>query len=395
MATAISVDQATGGLPTRRGTRVQLRGLRRSFGDVHALSGMDLDIAPGELVVLLGPSGCGKTTALRVLAGLEDADAGEVLVDGRNISGVPTSKRDMGMVFQAYSLFPHMTARDNVAFGLRLRGQGGRERRERAEQYLRLVGLNDHADRFAHELSGGQQQRVALARALAIAPTVLLLDEPLSALDAKVRVQLRDEIRRIQLEVGTTTLFVTHDQEEALAVADRVGVMRDGQIEQIGAPEEIYARPRSAFVANFIGLTNRLPGLADGETVTVLGSRVPLLPGSAGPGPVHALVRPEAIRLAARTDGSGRDGAGRSASDPGAPGTATVVATSFLGAHGRVQARLADGTLLIAQLPVEQIAALRVGDRIEVSVAPTPVLTDTPVRTDIPVRTDTPPAGGQ
>lgn len=369
MATVVSSAPVIEGLPARRGTRVQLRGLRRSFGDVHALAGMDLDIAPGELVVLLGPSGCGKTTALRVLAGLEDADAGEVLVDGRNISGVPTSKRDMGMVFQAYSLFPHMTARDNVAFGLRLRGLRGHDRRERADRYLELVGLDHHADRYAHQMSGGQQQRVALARALAIAPTVLLLDEPLSALDAKVRVQLRDEIRRIQLEVGTTTLFVTHDQEEALAVADRVGVMRDGCIEQIGPPEEIYSRPRSPFVANFIGLTNQLPGIATADTVTVLGSTVPLLPGAAGPGPVHALVRPEAIRL---TPSAGTTGG---ATDLPA-GSAIVAATSFLGAHGRVQARLADGTLLIAQLPVEQIAALGVGDRVDVAIAATPVLTD-------------------
>ena len=369
MATVVSSAPVIEGLPARRGTRVQLRGLRRSFGDVHALAGMDLDIAPGELVVLLGPSGCGKTTALRVLAGLEDADAGEVLVDGRNISGVPTSKRDMGMVFQAYSLFPHMTARDNVAFGLRLRGLRGHDRRERADRYLELVGLDHHADRYAHQMSGGQQQRVALARALAIAPTVLLLDEPLSALDAKVRVQLRDEIRRIQLEVGTTTLFVTHDQEEALAVADRVGVMRDGCIEQIGPPEEIYSRPRSPFVANFIGLTNQLAGIATADTVTVLGSTVPLLPGAAGPGPVHALVRPEAIRL---TPSAGTTGG---ATDLPA-GSAIVAATSFLGAHGRVQARLADGTLLIAQLPVEQIAALGVGDRVDVAIAATPVLTD-------------------
>ena len=216
------------GTGSRHGVEVQLQGLRRSFGDVHALNNMSLDMAPGELVVLLGPSGCGKTTALRVLAGLEDADAGQVLVDGRDITSVPTSKRDMGMVFQAYSLFPHMTARQNVAFGLRLRGQGSGERKRRAEEYLELVGLDSHADRYANQMSGGQQQRVALARALAIQPQVLLLDEPLSALDAKVRLQLRDEIRRIQLEVGITTLFVTHDQEEALAVADRVGVMSAG-----------------------------------------------------------------------------------------------------------------------------------------------------------------------
>ncbi len=349
--------------PTGRGERVELRNLRRSFGDVHALNGMSLDIAPGEMVVLLGPSGCGKTTALRVLAGLEDADAGQVVVAGKDISTVSTNKRGMGMVFQAYSLFPHMTARDNVGFGLQLRGLGAADRKRKADHYLELVGLDHHADRYAHQMSGGQQQRVALARALAIEPTVLLLDEPLSALDAKVRVQLRDEIRRIQLEVGTTTLFVTHDQEEALAVADRVGVMREGKIEQIDVPEEIYAKPRTPFVASFIGLTNRMPGVAHGPSATVLGSEVPLLPGSPGSGPVTALVRPEAIRIAPSSDG--------------AAGAATVVAVSFLGAHGRVQARLADGQLILAQLPVERLAALSVGDRVEITVAPTPVLADT------------------
>ncbi len=343
------------------GVAVELRGLSRSYGDVHALDGMSLDMTPGELVVLLGPSGCGKTTALRVLAGLEDADSGQVVVGGKDVSSVPTSKRDMGMVFQAYSLFPHMTARDNVAFGLQLRGQDGPTRRKRADEYLELVGLNSQADRYAHQMSGGQQQRVALARALAIQPKVLLLDEPLSALDAKVRVQLRDEIRRIQLEVGTTTLFVTHDQEEALAVADRVGVMRAGKIEQIDKPDIIYSAPTTAFVAGFIGLTNRVSGHASDGIVSVLGSNVPLLPGSPTSGGVTALVRPEAIRFTPSTMGSG-------------PGTATVVATSFLGAHGRVQARLADGAILLAQMSVGETVALHPGDIVDVAIAPSRVL---------------------
>ena len=231
----------------------------------------------------------------------------------------------------------------------------------RAAENLELVGLSGQADRYAHQLSGGQQQRVALARALAIQPQVLLLDEPLSALDAKVRVQLRDQIRRIQLEVGITTLFVTHDQEEALAVADRVGVMRAGRIEQIGAPDEIYQRPVTPFVAEFIGSTNRLAGRADGDTATVLGTRVPLLPGSPAAGPVTVLVRPEAIRIRADDDES-------------APGRSTVVATSFLGAHGRVQVRLADDSLLVAQLPTYEVSDLQVGDQVTVTVLPTPAL---------------------
>ncbi len=349
---------------TKAGVRVELRGLRRSFGDVHALDGMNLDMTPGELVVLLGPSGCGKTTALRVLAGLEDADAGQVVVAGKDISSVATSKRDMGMVFQAYSLFPHMTARDNVAFGLQLRGQNAGTRNKRAVEYLELVGLDSHANRYAHQMSGGQQQRVALARALAIQPKVLLLDEPLSALDAKVRVQLRDEIRRIQLEVGTTTLFVTHDQEEALAVADRVGVMRAGRIEQIDHPDVIYSAPKTAFVAQFIGLTNKLVGNAADGAVSLLGSTVPLLPGSPTAGSVTALVRPEALRFTPAVSGNGL-------------GTASVVATSFLGAHGRVQARLSDGTILLAQMSVGETVALRPGDVVDVAVSASPVLATT------------------
>ena len=345
-----------------RGRSVILRDLHRSFGDVRALDGLTLEIAAGELVVLLGPSGCGKTTALRVLAGLEDIDAGAVVVGGREISGLPTSKRNMGMVFQAYSLFPHLTARDNVAFGLRLRNKGAGERNRVSADYLQLVGLADKAGQYPHQLSGGQQQRVALARALAIAPEVLLLDEPLSALDAKVRVQLRDEIRRLQREVGTTTLFVTHDQEEALAVADRVGVMKAGRLEQIDRPETIYSRPTTQFVAEFVGLTNRLPGIATGGTAVALGTAVPLLPGSIRSGPVTLLVRPEAVRLAA----------------PGtqtpAHTTGTVVAISYLGAYGRIRVRLPDETLLLAQVAAVDATALGVGDLVAVNVSSAGVL---------------------
>ncbi len=209
----------------RGGIEVRLEDLRRSYANVSALNGLSLTLAPGELVALLGPSGCGKTTAMRLVAGLEEADSGRVMFGGRDVTGLPANKRDVGMVFQAYSLFPHMTAQQNVAFGLDLHKVNAAERKRRSGEMLELVGLSGFANRYAHQLSGGQQQRVALARALAIQPTVLLLDEPLSALDAKVRSRLRDEIRRVQLEVGTTTLFVTHDQEEALAIADRVGVM--------------------------------------------------------------------------------------------------------------------------------------------------------------------------
>src|SRR5215472_10439356 len=218
------------------GTSVRLQDLTRAFGATRALDGLSIEMAPGELVALLGPSGCGKTTALLIVAGFETADTGSVLVDGRDISSVPANRRDMGMVFQSYSLFPNMSALDNVAFGLRMRKIGSNQRRRRAGDLLDLVGLAPQARQYPHQLSGGQQQRVALARALAIEPRVLLLDEPLSALDAKVRLQLREQIRTLQQRLGTTTIFVTHDQEEALSMADRVGVMRSGRLEQVAEP---------------------------------------------------------------------------------------------------------------------------------------------------------------
>ena len=338
------------------GVGVQFIDLHRHYGPVRALDGLSLDIEPGELVALLGPSGCGKTTALRSLAGLDEPDAGRVVVDGRDITHVPANRRDMGVVFQAYSLFPNMSARDNVAYGLRLRGIGGSERKQRVDELLDLVGLGRHAAHYPHQLSGGQQQRVALARALAIRPQVLLLDEPLSALDARVRRQLREEIRRIQIMVGTTTLFVTHDQEEALALGDRVGVMSAGRLEQIAPPAEIYERPRTAFVAEFVGLTNRLRGHSHDGKVNVLGTEVPALDGSAGPGPVTALVRPEAIKLLPDEDGSAR-----------------VLAVSFLGSLCRVQVATPDGTLIVAQTSAQEASGLRPGTSVEVTLHQVPV----------------------
>jgi putative spermidine/putrescine transport system ATP-binding protein len=351
----------TDSAPSRAGVEVRLAGLHRHYGQVVALDGLDLTIEPGELVVLLGPSGCGKTTTLRLLAGLEDADRGQITVGGKDITHLPASKRDMGMVFQAYSLFPHMTVRENVAFGLRLRRVSKAERDRRAVEMLELVGLSEQAGRYAHQLSGGQQQRVALARALAIEPQVLLLDEPLSALDAKVRAQLRDQIRRIQLEVGITTLFVTHDQEEALAIADRVGVMQGGRIEQLGPPTEIYSRPATAFVAEFVGLTNRLAGTVSGTAVTVRGRDLPLVDLSTPPGPVTALVRPEAVTLASQ------------GAEESGPLTGTVIAVTFLGATSRVTVDLGDTTIL-AQLPTSDATALSAGSRVTLTIRPDPVL---------------------
>src|SRR3954447_2488686 len=338
-------------LSARTGSTVELRDLVRDFGGGAGLSGFDLDVAPGELIALLGPSGCGKTTALRALAGLERVDSGSILIDGRDVTDEPTNRRDLGMVFQSYSLFPHLTSGQNVEFGLRMRKVAPADRRRRAAEALELVGLDHHAGRYAHQLSGGQQQRVALARALVTEPRVLLLDEPLSALDAKVRVQLRDEIRRIQTELGITTFFVTHDQEEALAVADRVAVMRAGRIEQIGSPEELYHRPVSAFVAEFVGLTNRVDGTVAGGRLHVLGQEVPLA-ARAEDGPVTAYLRPEDLLLVA----------------DGLP--AVVLTTSFLGALRRTRVRLEDGR----EVWVQHGTRVRPepGERVNVALAGSP-----------------------
>ena len=349
---------------SRAAVEVRLEGLSRHYGPVVALDRLDLTLRPGELVALLGPSGCGKTTTLRLLAGLEDADGGRVVVGGRDLTRVPANKRDMGMVFQAYSLFPHMTVRQNVAFGLRLRRVGAAERDQRAVDMLDLVGLAQQASRYPHQLSGGQQQRVALARALAIEPQVLLLDEPLSALDAKVRAQLRDQIRRIQLEVGITTLFVTHDQEEALAIANRVGVMREGHIEQLAPPTEVYARPATSFVAEFVGLSNRLAGEVRGGSVIVRGFTLPLVERETPDGQVVALVRPEAVTLASDDTPESSLLAG------------TVIAVTFLGATSRVTVDLGDVTVL-AQLSTADAAALPAGSRVALTIRPDPVLVST------------------
>ena len=315
----------------REGATVELMNVAKDYAGHRALTGVNLSMAPGEFIALLGPSGCGKTTVLRALSGLEYISNGRILIDGIDMANTPVNKRDIGMVFQAYSLFPHMTVAQNVEFGLRMRKVDAASRRSRAIAALEMVGLDHLGARYAHQLSGGQQQRVALARALVTRPRVLLLDEPLSALDAKVRVQLRDEIRRIQTELGITTLFVTHDQEEALAVADRVAVMRDGNIEQVGTPEDLYTRPATSFVATFVGLSNAVDAELAVGSVSVLGATVPLLGAGPQDGPVTAFVRPEDIAFA----------------EQGIP--ATVIVSSFLGSLRRTQVRLDDSTLLFVQ----------------------------------------------
>ncbi|MEV5986279.1 ABC transporter ATP-binding protein [Streptomyces sp. NPDC052051] len=350
----MTLDKA---LPRDHAATVEFQGLRREFGSTVALDGLDLTVRPGELLALLGPSGCGKTTALRMLAGFEHPDSGEVLVDGEDVTRVPAHRRDAGMVFQSYSLFPHLSALDNVAFGLRMRKVRTAERRARAVELLDLVGLGDKTGRFPHQLSGGQQQRVALARALALRPRVLLLDEPLSALDAKVRLTLREEIRRLQQELGITTLFVTHDQEEALSMADRVAVMRAGRLEQCAAPAELYGRPATPFVAEFVGTMNRLPGRHTSGVVEVLGQRLPVDGDAPAAAEVDVLVRPEAVQVAADGEGDAR-----------------VVATAFLGATVRLTVRLADGTEVRADLRAHEAAGLTAGAGVRVSLPQRPVL---------------------
>jgi putative spermidine/putrescine transport system ATP-binding protein len=329
------------------------------FGSTAALSGLNLRVEPGELLALLGPSGCGKTTALRILAGFDQPTFGSVLVDGQDVSRVPANKRDMGMVFQSYSLFPTMNAVDNVAFGLRMRRRGAAPRRSRAAELLELVGLGEHVKKFPHQMSGGQQQRVALARALAIEPRVLLLDEPLSALDAKVREQLRDEIRRLQLELGVTTVFVTHDQEEALSMADRVGVMRAGRLEQCDSPAVLYDRPATPFVAEFVGTMNRLSGRTEADGHVLVGSQLLVgdgeLPGVGQE--VTVLVRPEAT-VVTRDEG----------------GDAVVVVATFRGSTTRLRLLRSDGTELLADIPSHRSAEFTPGSRVAPSLLDRPVL---------------------
>jgi len=344
--------------------------VRKRYAEVEALAEVSLTVQGGEFFTLLGPSGCGKTTLLRCVAGFLRPDAGRILCDGGRMDTQPAHKRDIGMVFQNYAIFPHLTVFENVAYGLRARRLAPAEIRRRAQDALRLVQMEPLADRRPDQLSGGQQQRVALARAMAIRPRLLLMDEPLSNLDAKLRVEMRTEIRRLQRELGITTIYVTHDQEEALAISERLAVMNAGRVEQVGFPWDVYLAPGSAFVAQFIGASNALTGTlvgTEGEWVRVavggwmLGAR--RAEGVAGR--VLAVFRPEAVELLSE----GRD-------SPGATvGEGVVVNREFLGAVLRYRLRLEDGSLIHLDQHKPDPARLRKeGERVRFAVRPEDVM---------------------
>ena len=287
-------------------SRLTLDRLGKRFGAAVAVDGVSLDVRQGELVVLLGPSGCGKTTTLRMIAGFAQASEGDILLDGASILALPPHRREMGIVFQSYALFPHLDVARNIAFGLEMRGMAAAERGARVQQMLRLARLEPYADRLPRQLSGGQQQRVALARALAIEPRVLLLDEPLSNLDAALRGEVGRDIRLLQRQSDLTTIMVTHDQDEAMAMADRLVVMKDGRVQQIGTQEDLYERPGTAFVASFIGRSTMIAGtLRAGAVLETEAASLHLAARYAGGGACTLALRPERVRIA---DGSGDAG---------------------------------------------------------------------------------------
>jgi putative spermidine/putrescine transport system ATP-binding protein len=314
-------------------TFLELNNIRKEFTQFVAVEAFNLKVERGQFVSFLGPSGCGKTTTLRMIAGFEKPSSGQILLDGRDITPIPANRRNVGMVFQSYALFPNMTVASNIAFGLKIAKQPEAAIRKRIADMLEIIHMADFAKRYPHQLSGGQQQRVALARALAIQPQVLLLDEPLSALDAKIRLSLRQEIRAIQRQLGITTIYVTHDQEEALSISDRIVVMNHGKMEQVGSPLEIYNAPQTRFVASFVGTLNLLSAEVvdgarakvklDGQEIT-LPQKIDLPPGQA----VSLAIRPEAIWV----DGNAETGANRLRGE--------VKDVSFLGSVVRVHVGL-------------------------------------------------------
>jgi ABC-type sugar transport system ATPase subunit len=328
--------------------------VRRAFGEHVALRDLDLTIKGGEFVALLGPSGCGKSTALNCLAGLLPLSGGQILMDGKRIDTLPPERRGFGMVFQNYALFPHMSVRRNVAFGLTMRKVARSDRTRRVEEALRMVQLTDHAHKFPAQLSGGQQQRVAIARAIVLEPRLVLMDEPLSNLDAALRLEMRTEIRRLHQSLGLTTVYVTHDQEEALALADRLVVLRDGVVQQIGSPEQVYAHPANRYVAGFMGYRNMIPAEVsdvDGEAVTV----------SAGGATLRGVNRDNLVAGAAVVAVRPTDFAVGEGENPL---LAEVEIVEYHGREQAVQARLADGTAL----HVRTESRLAPGDSVQFTV---------------------------
>ncbi len=346
-------------------TFLQLSGVRKEFpGGTVAVERFDLTADRGEFISFLGPSGCGKTTTLRMIAGFEPPTAGTIHIDGNDVTNVPPNKRNVGMVFQSYALFPNMTVAGNIAFGLKLRGQDSSRINARIAELLKLIHLEDRGDRYPYQLSGGQQQRVALARALAIEPTLLLLDEPLSALDAKIRVALRHEIREIQRSLGITTVYVTHDQEEALELSDRIVVMSEGRMEQVGTPFEIYNFPATPFVASFVGTLNAIEAKVldpAGGRLTIGGVTVRTtspVTGRAGEGVLVAL-RPEMVSV------------GDSAPDGHNRLTATVTDVAFLGSVVRISTTVGDGARVdVDTFNNPNLAVPERGSQVELSFPP-------------------------
>ncbi|MBI2741168.1 MAG: ABC transporter ATP-binding protein [Rhodospirillales bacterium] len=332
---------------------IDIRGVNLSYGATHVLKGIDLSIRPGEFFAFLGPSGCGKTTLLRLIAGFAQAQAGQVLLDGQDVAGLPPWKRDVGMVFQSYALWPHMTVARNVAFGLEERRLPRRDIEHKVAEALELVGLSAYADRRPAQLSGGQQQRVAVARTIAIEPKVLLLDEPLSNLDAKMRVSVRRDLRALQQRLGLTTIFVTHDQEEANTICDRIAVIEAGTIRQVGTPMELYERPDNLFVAGFLGSANILDGKAVNGAFEVAGARLPLPTGTTMPAGAKLVFRPQHATLS--TAGALRG---------------PVVHREFLGATVRYGVQVADSEILV-DAPFQSGSDLHaVGDTVGIALAP-------------------------
>jgi sulfate transport system ATP-binding protein len=340
---------------------IEIRNVSKHFGDFHALQDVSLDIGSGELVALLGPSGCGKTTLLRIIAGLETADQGNIFFSGEDTTDKHVRERNVGFVFQHYALFRHMTVFENVAFGLRVKPRGQRpseaQIRAKVTDLLKLVQLDWLAERYPSQLSGGQRQRIALARALAVEPKVLLLDEPFGALDAKVRKELRRWLRRLHDELHITSIFVTHDQDEALEVADRIVLMDHGRVEQVGTPQEVYERPATPFVYGFLGAVNRFVGHARGGVLHMGEHQLPGAHAAQGEGQVQAYARPHELQIL---------------TDPAAAGLdATVERVLSFGASARVELIGPDGQPLEAELTRDQAEALRLqgGQRVKLSAA--------------------------